>query len=60
MTSFWKYKVHAEPGFLLAWASNKSGVVDDCNFLAISVTTSSETSEIGEQYYMTICHALSA
>ena len=29
-----------------AWASNDSGVVDDGNFLAIWVATSSETSEI--------------
>jgi len=30
----------------LAGASNESGVVDDCNFLAICVATCSETSEI--------------
>jgi len=33
-------------GFLLAGASNESGVVDDGNFSAISAATSSESSEI--------------
>jgi len=33
-------------GFLLTGASNESGVVDDGNFLLISVATSSETSDI--------------
>ena len=43
--------------FLWAGASNVSGAVDDGNFLAISVTTPSETSGIRPYYMANQLHA---